>query len=242
MRQKTALILALLMLFALLLPVVSQADSGVAVTVNGVTRTLNWDKINIQNGIMKVLVLGFDKKDRGAAFGTLAVIAQGKEILSKKAQDDGKGGCTYYFDCSALPDAILFYPNDDTGRRILLWKDGQFGISSTYTGEWTGTAVPKEGGEEFTVTASLEFDGQGWFKYRREDSAGMFPFTAKMNGREFTAEVADGVMPVTALKGMLKYTRSALKAEITAVFRDGGEETFTITFTRTKENEEETAE
>lgn len=239
MKRKTALVLALLMFVSLFPFAVSHAGSGVPVTVNGETRTLDWDKINIKDGVMKVLILGFEKRDKGEQFGTLAVIAEGREIRSKKAQDDGKGGCTYYFDCSAMPDAILFYPADDPDRRILIWKSSSFGIRSTYVGEWVGTAVPMEGGNEFTVTASLEFDGKGQFKYLRGDSGAMLPFVAQVDGRDFEAKVADGVMPITELKGKLKYSRTTLYAKITVVYRDGGEETFDITFTRKTEDGEE---
>ena len=183
------------------------------------------------------------KKDKGKEFGNAAVLTGGKEIKADRSKDDGKGKCTYYFKKAGWPEAIFFYPKDGTNRRIVLWKDkGVTIISQQYAGSWVGTAAPKDGGEDFPVTAELDDAGNGQFKYSRsEDNAGMFPFTGLLNAGKFSANVANGVMPIIRLSGKLKYDQNTVNGTITVTYRNGKKQAFTVKFTRA-ENEEKSPE
>lgn len=244
MKRSIALFLSLL-IFASLLPfAVSEAAGSNRVTVNGKTRTLDWDNIFGKDGKLEVRIRGFKKKDKGKEFGNAAVLTGGKEIRADRSKDDGKGKCTYYFNKAGWPEAIFFYPKDGTNRRIVLYKDsGVTIVSPGFTGYWKGTATPKDGGEEFPVTAELDSEGNGQFKYRRsEDSAGMLPFTGLFNDGKFSAKVANGVLPVTKLSGKLKYANHTVKGTITVTYRNGEKQAFTLNLSRAAKEEEATEE
>ena len=234
MKRRNVLFAFLLLITGLLPFVVSEAgeSTAVTVTVNGETRQLDWDDLFTKDGKMTIRVTGFKKTDRGEDFGMLGIIAGEKEIKALSAEDDGQGHCTYTFENSSMPDAVFLYAADGSGRRILIWKTFDFkgAVPAACVGQWKGSAVPKKGGDKFTVTLSVDFDGQGLFKYKREDSAGMLPFTAKITEKKFTAIVANELMPITKIKGNWKISKGKLKLTATVTYRDEEEkETFTVT-------------
>ncbi len=243
MKRSIAMLLSLMMIVFMLPLTVSEAAGSNQVTVNGKTRTLDWDNIFGKDGKLEIRIRGFKKKDKGKNFGTAAVLTGGKEIRANKSKDDGKGKCTYYFNKAGWPEAIFFYPKDGTNRRIVLYKDsGVTIVSPGFTGHWKGTATSKDGGEGFPVSAELDDEGNGQFKYRRsEDNAGMLPFTGLLNAGKFSAKVANGVMPITRLNGKLKYASDTVNGSITVTYRDGEKQTFTVTLSRAaKEETQET--
>ena len=199
------------------------------------------ETINIKNGKMVVKVSGFTEV-KGKDFGLLSVIAQGEEIRAESAKDDRKGNCTYTFKCSAMPDAMWFYPADG-GARVLLWKDSDYvmkdpWISPEYAGVWEGTAVPAGDRAELQLTCELHTDGTGIYSYKSEDGAAKLPFTVVLDGREFHAVVAEGVMPVTALEGTWKLQRAVLKLDVKAILSDGEEVSYTVSLRKSAETED----
>ena len=247
MKRRIALLLSLLIIVSLFPLAVSEAGGGggAYITVDGQRRFLDWDNIFGKDGRLEIKIKGFKKNDKGADFGNLAVLGSQKEYKADRCKDDGNGICIYYFDKAEWPQAIVFYPKDGTGRRIVLWKDdGVTIVTATYVGKWTGTAVPKEGGEAFPVTAELDINGNGQFKYKRsEDNMGMFSFIGQMVNGKLNATVANGVMPITRIKGSIKYNKNGtLKGTVTITFRDGEKEQFTIKLTKAGGDEDDEEE
>ena len=242
MRKTASFFLALLLAAWLLLPAASQAAGGkfgADVTVNGTTRFLQWEKMNVRNGKLVVTVSGFGR-EKGKNVGELSVIVGGQEKRPKKQQDDGKGNCVYTFESTALPEAILFYPADG-GETVLLWRDGEsgYGIPETHTGKWKGTATPEDGSPEFTVTLSLAFDGTGEYKYMREETGAMVPFTVRLNNWAFYADVTADIVPVEKLEGTQTLQRGTLLLKVTAFLRNGEKEDFTVKLKKVREEEEQ---
>ena len=138
MKRMTAFILALL-LAACAIPFTAAADK--AVTVDGVTQKLNWDNMFIKDGNMVITMKGFDQVG-GEKFGNLSVLIGDEEIIAYAAKDIGDGKCDYSFTgCKALPDAIVFRPDDGSNSRILIPELSASSIHAEIDGNNTGPAL-----------------------------------------------------------------------------------------------------
>ena len=223
MKRMTAFILALL-LAACAIPFTAAADK--AVTVDGVTQKLNWDNMFIKDGNMVITMKGFDQVG-GEKFGNLSVLIGDEEIIAYAVKDIGDGKCDYSFTgCKALPDVIVFWPDDGSDSRILIWKDSESNLATlpgSYTGNWEGIATPKDGSPEFVVFLRIDFDGRGNYKYMTEERGALVPFHAKLKGNEITAKVeADIPLPVKELTGTLvKREEERLIASFEKAIGDG---------------------
>lgn len=242
MKRMTAFILALL-LAACAIPFTAAADK--AVTVDGVTQKLNWDNMFIKDGNMVITMKGFDQVG-GEKFGNLSVLIGDEEIIAYAAKDIGDGKCDYSFTgCKALPDAIVFWPDDGSDSRILIWKDSESNLATlpgSYTGNWEGIATPKDGSPEFVVFLRIDFDGRGNYKYMTEERGALVPFYAKLKGNEITAKVeADIPLPVKELTGTLvKREEDSMTLEITARNYDGSEASYDVKIVKVPKEAEET--
>lgn len=111
---------------------------------------------------------------------------------------------------------------------------GHAGFPAEMAGTWHGTGIPKNGGTEIDLTATIRDDGTGEYVFRQGGYTESYPITLSATDRTFTVDISvSGTM--SKAEGTWSLENGVLKIDITTTFVNGRTYSYTAECTAAAE-------